>query len=1008
MSFFESLLGRKNLKQHDGRPLWAYNLSNADFEVLKSKLKNSSPLTIDSRDVALYYSEWWKSKYKGGKLSKELVFSTLGDMIFYHSLDADRFYNIAKIGAKRLGIKWIQKQYTLYFRTLFLQGGLPLRNIKENHSNYERFLLAVIDVQPEKIEDFIFDTSITNLLPASCRNDLIYENCFEIVQSILKDDKRFDKLFQQNEDLQRISTKLQVRKQGLEKKTRDTKPQNYWVFNKPLCKIKLHINLAPTYTTESISNLIGFTPESKNLQLYLEDELFCVFRRQTNGDFKSEYTATKFPVWNGESTNPSVYILHGDSKIILKDFIQNIPSIAEPTLWTKLNDNEWRLVKGNGNSRKEAAVMFPVQWTSNQQSEEIEIINKSLEWLEFDGEIEIRKESEIRIFRSNLEIIDWTICSTAVDWLLKSNLPIVSGVPKILIYDKNGNRLQQNRFEIYYKYNNTIDFWRPLQENTDLRNGIVEIKITYGQFKGYDSFFNIKNLNLKYTETSIQKGCISVSNADGLLIKLKESENIRIEEGEKQFKLALIDYQNSIPKGISTNIKSTRDSKGLICEIEAPFHGICLTDSNGKIIPENSELSKQELLGTRILSNDKENTTISFKNVLKSDVVITKFLRNNTQPLVAFLDELKSVFYLEDAMNYKNKVKVELSHNFINKSYYIKGFSHYVKSKNTDLDVIELNNFENDLDLFAVPLNCNSEEINLIPLDKNGNGYQFPNSSVTSQFILISDEVNGLQLMPRFIDASEQIELISKNERIENYHDLYEQNNFDHECWSILLSYFNICNENNLPLSTFDEIRAISRSSEVAARAFFYLILNQYETEITLNKVIPNLEKDLGFCFHWINKEDWNDAFQTINEFTNFQYINEISKFLIQYFNEFDLGFLANYVLNKQIPNKTILWEDLRQLRQVLGPRVLEELPTNSPRISKNYNINITENINIRVLIQSPIAVGESIIKKDEENSIWGGNEKRETIRRNIQYAEYLSPNFYRKTIQHVLKHTSI
>ena len=36
-----------------------------------------------------------------------------------------------------------------------------------------------------KIEDFIFQTHITNLLPPSSRNDVIYENCFEIVQSIL-------------------------------------------------------------------------------------------------------------------------------------------------------------------------------------------------------------------------------------------------------------------------------------------------------------------------------------------------------------------------------------------------------------------------------------------------------------------------------------------------------------------------------------------------------------------------------------------------------------------------------------------------------------------------------------------------------------------------------------------------------------------------------------------------------------------------------------------------------
>ena len=68
-----------------------------------------------------------------------------------------------------LGINWISKQNTLYFRTLLLQGGLPLNHISSNKSNYKNFLIAVLEEQPEKIEDFIFQSSIINLLPPSSR-----------------------------------------------------------------------------------------------------------------------------------------------------------------------------------------------------------------------------------------------------------------------------------------------------------------------------------------------------------------------------------------------------------------------------------------------------------------------------------------------------------------------------------------------------------------------------------------------------------------------------------------------------------------------------------------------------------------------------------------------------------------------------------------------------------------------------------------------------------------------
>ena len=54
--------------------------------------------------------------------------------------------------------------------------------------------------------------------------------------------------------------------------------------------------------------------------------------------------------------------------------------------------------------------------------------------------------------------------------------------------------------------------------------------------------------------------------------------------------------------------------------------------------------------------------------------------------------------------------------------------------------------------------------------------------------------------------------------------------------------------------------------------------------------------------------------------------------------------------------------------------------------------------------MQAPIAVAESICNNQKEYTIWGGNEKTEEIRRNIQYAQYIGPDFYNKMILHVLQ----
>ena len=76
--------------------------------------------------------------------------------------------------------------------------------------------------------------------------------------------------------------------------------------------------------------------------------------------------------------------------------------------------------------------------------------------------------------------------------------------------------------------------------------------------------------------------------------------------------------------------------------------------------------------------------------------------------------------------------------------------------------------------------------------------------------------------MPRFVSASHFDSGIDKMERIDNYHLELSQSSFKDNIWLQVLKYFNICLQYDIPFSTFDQLRAISRSSNVASRAFFY------------------------------------------------------------------------------------------------------------------------------------------------------------------------------------------
>ena len=130
--------------------------------------------------------------------------------------------------------------------------------------------------------------------------------------------------------------------------------------------------------------------------------------------------------------------------------------------------------------------------------------------------------------------------------------------------------------------------------------------------------------------------------------------------------------------------------------------------------------------------------------------------------------------------------------------------------------------------------------------------------------------------MPRFVNTAEDFEGISKEERIDRFHSQLLEENFEALIWKQLLTYFNICVKNDIPFSTFDQLRAISRSSKVAARTFLFLGVNQEETDYYIQKAIPEMEKDLGFCFHWIKKEDWEIALTELVEHYNNQNFDQI------------------------------------------------------------------------------------------------------------------------------------
>lgn len=1004
MSFFYTLLQKNNLPKHDGRPLWKYIINNEDYEKLLDELRFSQPLAIDPRDVTLYYAEWWKKNYHGGKPSKQEIFTTLnGNNRF--DFNQEDFYKLAVTGARMLGVKWISKQNTLYFRTLLLQGGLPLAHISENQGKYQDFLLAVLEEQPDTIEDFIFKPHIINLLPISSQNDIIYENCFEIVKSILNDENIYDDLLGSNEALISITKSLKVRKQQLQRKQRLSKPKNYWLlsFKKEKISISLRIGLADTYTPDSLSNILGFEVTGKEYQFFINEELICVFRKMINGNFKTDWYLQQNHKWNGESNLPYTYIIKDGEKHEVKDFIETIPNILEPSLWSRFSDNEWRLIKGNGTSNKEAAILFPSDWYSDLLCEEISLYNEHLSWLTFEGEVEICNQQHTRKFLSGVNSFEWTIVNQKPAWILRANMPIVNNKPNVIVYDENDKKIPDHKFEIWIKKYNSFEEWRKFSGAYSLPLGCIDIKIVKDGLIAYDSFYNIGNLQVKCSNKAIDKAEIEIKNIESFEFKLDESLILKIQENNNKFSLKVNTEYTKIPTAIKGSL-GQRNQKKLFFEMASPFEGMAIINGDGKIIAEEEKLTLANLYGLRILSTPNSETILRIKNRLKTEVIITKEIKESSQPIISFIEEITRLYYLADAMDYSNKVRLELIEGSISKTYEITGFSHTLNVEEQFENNFSLHLSEIELDLYAIPLNCKSENIELIPLVRNELSYSIPTTEITNQFIIISTIENGNQLMPRFVNMDEHFVGLSKEERIDQFHLHLLEENFESQIWKQLLPYFTICIKNHLPFSTFDQLRAISRSSKVAARAFLFLGINQEETDFFIQKAIPEMEKDLGFCFHWIKKEDWEMALNELVDHFDNQYFEQIFGLISLYMNENGFDDILKIINGENIKKENILYSDIREVRALLGERVLKELPRMTPKITKEYNISIKDHLPVKLLLKAPIAVAESINDTPNAYPIWAGDDHRESIRRNIQYSQYLNSEFYSRVILQALK----
>jgi hypothetical protein len=1034
-SFINLLLEQRGLIQHDGRPLWKYNLSDEEYDELKAHLSQIDTNDFDPQDITLFYAEWWKNEYHGGLPTKMDVYNSLKSCNLYF----DDFYKFAKRGAVLFGIKWIQRENRLYFRTLLMQGGLPINHMLNNSGVYTRFLKKVLEINPSNIEEFMYEDDIIGILPFATRNEAVYESCLQISKAIWSGDQEYLEIFENKRttttSFKKITDELKKHKEEVEKIIKKrTKFRAYWILKKTSEEntIKLHFNFPEIIDKNDFTDLTQI-PELElkaEYNLIINELLVFKFKKNIKGNYKVFWFNNSNIYWDGEETKPDIYLSTMNGKRF--DFpilmIDN-PRITEPTLWTQKTEFEWILNQGKYCIKEQAACLFSEEWLALDKNYlPIEITQQNLKWVEFEGELELTKKEETIFFKTNNTSFEWFVKEDKPKWVVKSNIPIVTKLPQIVAYTKSGERIQS--IELSWRLYGDI-VWNKWN-NSNLPSGCIEYKIKAVGCEERDYFYNIGTLYLCFVSESNNstEAKILIEQNCNLELEIKKNELFETEFNNNEIVLKLFDFKKT-PKTVSITLNKPNQKRSLHLEIIPPFYGIKILDQQGNILEGNSTLLFGNFIGYRIAAPFQQNYFfIKLYNTQKPKIKIIKNLNNSIIPLREYEELAMRLFRLTDTMNKNSSVSVELydSNETLISTYFIKNHNKSLSYDYENEQVnIRLKEPETEIDLFAIPLDCSPSNIELISLNKGDDRFIFP-FTIAEKFIIISEinnNKNNSKLLPCFISTNQDNQpttIIDRKQRIKNHIANLKSQNANEYSWERLRKYYKICINHEIPFSTFDIFRAAASTPELATKLFCFLSIYNDDDNF-IYKTCNELENDLGFCFHWISKCYWEKAVVWIIESFNLLETSEEIKLLkemiyslinssepIEWFN-----IIAEFTINNKI-NTNIdfhLNTEIQKLRQYLGEKVLNELPYDNnctvelkecPTISDEF-IGIfpvtKDNYLIKILLKVPIAVALSISGKDE--FIWHDSEKDERIRRNIQYCQWIAPDWYGKSILYCL-----
>lgn len=887
-------------------PLWKLKVSEDMYAALKVclyKAAKEGQLDEYGKEAAIFYAEWWRREYSGGRPTFKDVAETLGIPYFREEL-----YKTARRALERIGYTFIRGQYrTEYFRTMLNLGGLPINCIKNNDgnfSNYKRFLQGLVrELSLINYDWTDNDNSIINqfncitYLGSSFRNDNIYDVSMQIAHAIIMDNETYLPYDSSDESFQALTKSLRSELHRARKEKRikpltlnwklATTPEGKGIlmFNMDIIKEVssfsipgLNIKTCSAFDVIVAGQLVAQYSRSKiNKDPETSEIIEVIYSRRSIG-------VSKDILWNGDPVVEVKVRCDNDDRLFLTISGSYPPNFDYPQLFKKVDDTLYTKCT-SANSENNIAI-FSNEWQC-ANSNVIEIQGNSFNYVEVSDDVPLRNTQSGEEFVIQNLFTEYTaeFSNNYIQWLEKSSHKLCTSIPAIHVYDKEKNVV--NNIKKYYRKHASNSRWRAITSACILPIGLVDIKVEFpdGHYT-VETFYSIGKLDFESANERVDSTDLICNCGDNFVVEVEHEEEILIHKrSTNTWTISQNHGINTVASTCAFRLYRTGEPT-LRIEIPIPFDGINIIDMLGNTVPNGKIISLSNLSFFKIVSHGAANRRIdvTYEDSNEESVVKQKHLRGSVYEgivsMAEYEDLVNRIFNLYGENSFSRSCSALIT--IGDKQVQIRKFildsnieeNNIVINDNTEANTQD---FLYSGSIYAYPVGdditpADFKVYQLEQVEDKINTFKAPEDFPGAEAVVFSGPETKRRIVPKYYCfESEDFNIEDRSNRMLTNvswwrEKLHNDDLFAGKYWNIACKSYSIANKYNLPYSSFNCIKAIAGSPNLLVKFSLEMWLNEMK-DIMLQD-IERFEQELMLSFHWIPIQRWssviNDLFAAL------------------------------------------------------------------------------------------------------------------------------------------------